>query len=167
MKIYEYRRVSFTKEFFEFLSKELSEDLMPYYTEYGAYRFDWSIIGGHLARLLFEPYYKQTLECLNKLSVKDREWLIQWGEELSIESQKTVLNWLRWISVNIFEIEKMTFDSIKTSRVLLRIAVSKLNNLDIDRKYKDYLFDNLIYSFYSRRRALDEYYFKYILELPF
>lgn len=166
MKIYKHQYIEFTEEFQQFMNEQLSKELHPYKTDYGSYRFDWSIIGGEDARWLFEPYYSQDLQ--NKFEKNPSVTHSYTGiSPIPIEEQRRVMQLVNWLSLNVFEITKMVYNRTPTNRVLLRIAMSKIDHLKIDKTFRHYLGDNILWSYMNRKRFCDEYYYKYVLELPF
>ena len=61
----------------------------------------------------------------------------------------------------------MLLNKVETDRVNLRIAVSQLNKWELPKDFKDYIFDNIITQYYTRKRVFDIYYYSIILEIPF
>lgn len=141
-----------TPYFLDFIKREgVPENLLPLWDDYCAYRCDWNIIGGEEAKKFFEPYYRP----INKKYF------------LTVEQRFEIQKWLIRTSRKLFLPELMVGNSVTTDGVHLRICTSLLEKLNIPKQYKDYIFDNMLYCYWTRKRAYDSFYWKEIVEFPF
>lgn len=157
IKIYEKGKL--TKEFLQYvISEGLPEDLLPYWSDYFGYRCDWNIIGGQEAQEIFEPYYKYNPE-------SKEEWY--YDNRLTLEQKWSVVKWLSRTTEKIFKVETMLKSSIDHDKVQLRIATTMIDKLEIPKIYRDMLFDNMVYTYWVRKRAYDAFFCKEIMQFPF
>lgn len=134
-----------------YFNKVCDKELMPKLTDQG-FRFDWPIIGKE-----FENIFGY--ENVQKPQDLDFE---KW-----IKAKPQVRSLVNWLSINLFYPTKMVKSRRDTDKVLIRIAVSKLNRIDLPREYKDTMFDNLIYCYYNRKYVYNDFFYKEIMDLPF
>ena len=134
-----------------FLKENCSKEFIPTIDEQG-YRFDWKIIG-----IEFKKYFGFN----NPTKPQDLDF-VTWKKAIP-----EVRNLVNWISLNIFYPTKIIGRSQQTDRVLIRISVSMLNKIDLPRYYKDTIFDNIIYCYYNRKRAYNEFFYRVIMDPPF
>lgn len=141
-----------SQQFIDFIKHEGVPDyLLPLFDENCGYRCDWNIIGGEEAKEYFKPYYKP----INDKFILD------------LKQRKEVQTWLFRTSTKLFLPELMVGRPIITDKVQLRITVSLIDKLNIPRQYKDYLFDNTIYCYWTRKRAYENFFWQEIVQLPF
>lgn len=144
-------------ELIDTLTKFSGIKYVPAFTSHG-YEYDWEIIGRS-----FEKYFGFESDFDFRGPVKIPETTFeQWYTAVY-----DVRNLVHWLSVHLFYPSTIIGNNHATDRVIMRIGISKLNKLNLPKKYVDTMFDNIIDTYYARKKGYDEYYYKYILELPF
>lgn len=150
-KIYD-KTARLSKQFINFIKNEgVPDDLLPFFHENGGYQFDWNIIGDKEIRDLFEPY---------KFPIDNQH-------PFNVTQKRSVQDWLNWISRKIFLPERMVGSAVKTDAVLMRIAFAKVDKLEIPMFYKHMITDNMLYTYWIRKRAYDAYWCKEVIQFPF
>lgn len=135
----------------EYFQRDCDKEFIPRLTDQG-YRIDWRIIG-----LEFEKYFGWNLP-IKPDNLLFKEWQ---------KAIPQVRRWVVWISLNVFYPSKMLLRTHATDFIFLRIASAMLNNIELSRYYKDIMFDNMIFCYYSRKRVYLNYYYQQILGIPF
>lgn len=134
------------------------EDLIPEFDS-NLFRFDWKIIGKEYEDFFGYRKLKNKEMYPKPLEIMDFK---QWEESLS-----KVRQWVWWLSYKLFYPHKIIYSSRITDSVLIRVAVSQLNDLSIPKELQDIFFYNMTTCYYSRKKIYLEYYYRYILGLPF
>ena len=135
-----------------FNEKICDKNLIPRLRPYSGFRCDWTIIGDE-----FENIFDIEVNCKPK-DYDFEQWL---------KAKPQVQKLVSWLSLKLFYPTKIVKSRRDTDRVLIRIAVAKLNKIDLPKEIKDTMFDNLIYCYYNRKYVYDEFYYKEIMDLPF
>lgn len=141
-----------SKNFLTLLSKHMDEEWLPYYDNNTGYRFDWNIPGIE---------FKYIFGFENPTKPEDIPY------DVWIENIPKVRSWVRWVSTELFDPERLIKSTWLTDRVLMRIATSKIDKITIPKKYLDTMFDNMHFCYYTRKNVYDMYYSQIILKLPF
>lgn len=155
-----YKDTQLTKEFLDFISNWRCKDNLPLYDNNANYRMDWSIIGlewkilfNHFDTLrVFTPEYREM--------VKKYRWF-------NASEEREITSWLNYVSCKLFIPEKMMLRYTTHNDIIMRICVSKLDKLSIDKEIKDRIFDNLLITYKQRLQAYNQYFNLEILDLPF
>lgn len=142
------------QQFRTFLFDLLSPEYIPSDFTTGYY-VDWKILGKYHNCFGYDTFY---IHC-----PKDKDFTYeQW-----IKYNRIIMQWIRWLTKHVFDPREMLLNKVETDRVNLRIAVSQLNKWELPKDFKDYIFDNIITQYYTRKRVFDIYYYSVILEIPF
>ena len=155
-----YKDTQLTIEFIDFISNWGCKDNLPLYDNNANYRMDWSIIGlewkilfNHFDTLrVFTPEYREM--------VKKYRWF-------NASEEREITSWLNYVSCKLFIPEKMMLRYTTHNDIIMRICVSKLDKLSIDKEIKDRIFDNLLITYKQRLQAYNQYFNLEILDLPF
>lgn len=127
------------------------------------YGLDVNIVGCEIFEALIDFNNTHYDENVKKLSRT-----LTYSKYRKIHRHRILYKWLQWVSQKIFQPHLMIFDSIETSQVRIRIAVSLINSMPyVDDDLKERLFDTMIAVFYYRKKVYNDYFYKEILELPF
>lgn len=149
------------QQFRTFLFDLLSPEYIPSDFTTGYY-VDWKLLGKYHNCFNNKTYLgdKPKFACY-KQRPKDlsfEEW---------VKYDREITKWTRWLTKSVFDPREMLLNKVETDRVNLRIAVSQLNKWELPKDFKDYIFDNIITQYYTRKRVFDIYYYSIILEIPF
>lgn len=171
-----------TAEFLLFVNTQLPPESEVQYQILHGYCDDWSTVGRICTEFFQYPEgIKSYYEFVNDYN---RRMLIDPGnkiyqpiypyaqgfetfEDYYSYTRTAIRQYVQWVSTNVFHPQKLMLDSIKTSRVRLRVALSKLDNFYIPHELKGDIQIDLIACFYTRKLVFDKYYSEKILELPF
>lgn len=155
-----YKDTQLTKEFLDFISNWGCKDNLPLYDNNANYRMDWSIIGLEW-KILFNHF-----DALRVFTPVYRQMIKRYGP-ISTSQEREVTNWLNYVSVKLFTPERMMLRYTTHNDIIMRICVSKLDKLSINKEIKDRIFDNLLVSYKKRLLAYNQYFNLEILDLPF
>ena len=155
-----YKDTQLTKEFLNFISKWGCKDNLPLYDNYANYRMDWSIIGLEW-KILFNHY-----DALRVYTPEYQQMIKKYGK-ITTSQEREVTNWLNYVSIKLFMPEKIMLRYTIHNDIIMRICVSKLDKLSINKEIKDRIFDNLLTTYKKRLQAYIQYFNLEILDLPF
>lgn len=160
----------FEQQFWNYMTKNIPKDKLPYYTLAEKFSCDWNIIGGEYTRWFFDPTYSNSLNNQYKLygNIKyDYPELLDNVSPIPVDIQIKVKQWLIWTTKRVFSFKSLSNLDTNTSNVLLRISVSKLRKLGLSQDVDNNIFSNLIETYRIRKKVYTDYYFTHILALPF
>lgn len=115
---------------------------------------DWNIFGSVISKV-YGP------DGVFPKEYKDEELLLWLKDRLKV---KALLKYCQW---KLFSNYAMLRNKRATDDVLMRIIVSKLNNLNLPRIYADEIFDNVHLQYDVRKPVFEDYFVIKVLGLPF
>lgn len=140
-----------SQSFIEYILKQgLPSYCLPEWDDAWGYRCDWNIIGNEEAKERFKPYYKPH----NKYS-------------LTLNQQFEVQKLVVYMSRKVFMPHVMLKNKIATDNVLKRIFASLTDKLPIPDLDKHMIFDNMLFTYWNRKRTFDCFLYEKIMQFPF
>lgn len=87
--------------------------------------------------------------------------------EYYMQIRERIREYVQWVSRNVFHPNRLMFNTIKTSRVRLRIALNLLDKIELPHELKLDIHIDMIACFHTRKLVYDKYHCEQLLHLPF